>query len=117
MLEFNLIGKSHSAFLVLELDIKGVTPSQPVPEITPQHYRIIDELYVPPNKTFDLPNIHSFYLTHLHNHRLASPHYVSFSRVKQLFDVLKIDELVNKFYLVSPFKDYLDTQHKASAVF
>jgi len=31
--------------------------------------------------------------------------------------MLKVEDLINKFFLVSPFKDYLDTEHKASAIF
>ena len=49
--------------------------------------------------------------------RREVPYYLSFTRYKQLFAMLKIEDLINKFYLVSPFKDYVEVKHQGSAVF
>ena len=45
------------------------------------------------------------------------PYYINFNRFRQLFDMLKVEELIGKFYLVAPFKDYVGTKHRGQAVF
>jgi hypothetical protein len=37
--------------------------------------------------------------------------------VRQLFDLLGVEELINKFFMVSPFKDYVDVECKGSAIY